>query len=105
MPIKPENKARYPHDWKQIRERILERAAHRCEWCGVPNYSTRSGKRIVLTIAHLDHQPEHCSPVNLRALCQRCHLAHDLHLHMANAARTRAARKDAARPLLEAPHA
>lgn len=31
MPIKPENRARYPKDWKQIRERILSRAHHRCE--------------------------------------------------------------------------
>lgn len=31
MPIKPENRARYPKDWKQIRERILARAHHCCE--------------------------------------------------------------------------
>lgn len=37
MPIKPENKARYPANWKEIREAILERAAHRCEQCKVPN--------------------------------------------------------------------
>ena len=33
--------------------------------------------RIVLTIAHLDHTPEHCNPDNLRALCQRCHNRYD----------------------------
>jgi 5-methylcytosine-specific restriction endonuclease McrA len=27
----------------------------------------------VLTVAHLDHQPENNSPENLRAMCQRCH--------------------------------
>ena len=32
MPIKPENKARYPKDWKQVRARILVRAGNRCEW-------------------------------------------------------------------------
>ena len=26
MPIKPENKARYPKDWKDVRHRILQRA-------------------------------------------------------------------------------
>ena len=26
MPIKPENKSRYPKNWKQIRNSILERA-------------------------------------------------------------------------------
>ena len=33
--------------------------------------------RIVLTVAHLDHQPENCDPSNLKALCQRCHLRYD----------------------------
>ena len=31
MPIKPENKARYPKDWLQVRLRILQRAHYRCE--------------------------------------------------------------------------
>lgn len=39
MPIKPENKARYPANWKQIRAEILERAGHRCENCKVLNYA------------------------------------------------------------------
>lgn len=34
MPIKPENKARYPADWPQIRQRILDRAGMRCEYPG-----------------------------------------------------------------------
>lgn len=42
MPIKPENKARYPANWKDIRATILERADNRCEKCGVAN-----GDRIV----------------------------------------------------------
>jgi 5-methylcytosine-specific restriction endonuclease McrA len=33
--------------------------------------------KIVLTVAHLDHQPENCDPSNLRAWCQRCHNAYD----------------------------
>lgn len=46
MPIKPENKARYPKNWKEIRARIMDRAKHRCEWCGVENYSVGTrGKR------------------------------------------------------------
>ena len=93
MPIKPEKKDRYPANWWEIRAAILERAEHRCEQCGVPNYSYRMRRanewtedaaqsgawvmkgervtRIVLTIAHLDHTPENCDPANLRALCQR----------------------------------
>lgn len=83
MPIRPENRDRYPKNWKQIRARILERAHNRCEFCGVENHTMRlnekTGKeaRIVLTIAHLDHTPENSDPENLRALCQRCHNLYD----------------------------
>lgn len=83
MPIKPENRSRYPKNWKQIRAAILERAGNRCEFCGVENYSMRlnpkTGKevKIILTIAHLDHTPENCDPSNLRALCQKCHNTYD----------------------------
>lgn len=37
MPIKPENKARYPSNWKQIRTAILDRARYRCEKCKALN--------------------------------------------------------------------
>ena len=83
MPIKPENKHRYPANWSEIRERILKRANDCCEFCGVKNHTYRfnpkTGKDayIVLTIAHLDHQPENCSDDNLRALCQKCHNGYD----------------------------
>lgn len=78
MPIKPENRSRYPKDWKQIRARILERAHNCCEFCGIPNYTVRdNGSRMVLTIAHLDHTPENCDSSNLRALCQKCHNSYD----------------------------
>lgn len=41
MPIKPENKKRYPANWKDIRKDILERADNKCEFCGIENYSIR----------------------------------------------------------------
>ena len=88
MPILAENKDRYPRDWKQIREKILAECANRCEGCGAVNYSIRDGKRIVLTIAHLDHVPEHCERENLKALCQRCHNRHDV-AHRAETKRRR----------------
>ena len=79
MPIRPENKARYPKDWKAISLSIRERAMQRCEEChasnGEPHPVTRS--KVVLTVAHLDHQPENCAPSNLRAWCQRCHNRYD----------------------------
>ena len=34
--------------------------------------------RVVIATAHLDHDPTNRDPANLRALCQRCHLRHDL---------------------------
>lgn len=83
MPIKPENKKRYPSNWKDIRVTIRKRAHNCCEFCGVENHSYRFNERtgrmarIVLTIAHLDHIPGDCNPDNLRALCQRCHNRYD----------------------------
>ena len=43
----------------------------------------------MLTVAHLDHQPENCDDANLKAMCQRCHLAYDREHH----AETRRSRK------------
>lgn len=48
---------------------------------------------IVLTIAHLDHNPENNHPDNLCALCQKCHLNHDKDHHAKNAAETRRRKK------------
>ncbi|MFM9629412.1 hypothetical protein ACKI10_17515 [Streptomyces galilaeus] len=105
-PIRPENRDRYPADWKQISVHIRTvRAAGRCEChgeCGrgthtgrCPNrngsqaYST--GSKVVLTVAHLDHTPENCDPANLRAMCQGCHLHYDRDHHRETAAATRRA--------------
>lgn len=37
MPIKPENRHRYPANWQAIRARILSRAGNACEKCKAPN--------------------------------------------------------------------
>lgn len=120
MPIKPENRAKYPPEWPAISARIRRRAGGQCEClgeCGVAHGAenvplldapavtplrcaavdglehpvTRS--RVVLTVAHLDHEPAHCDDENLRAMCQRCHNRYDGPHRRANAARTRRARK------------
>ena len=39
--------------------------------------------RIVLAAAHLDHDPAHNHPRNLKSLCQRCHMLHDRPHHLA----------------------
>ena len=49
--------------------------------------------RVVLTTAHLDHQPESVADDNLAALCQRCHLRYDSEHHQRNARATRRSRK------------
>jgi len=36
-----------------------------------------TGAIVVLTVAHLDHCPEHNEDANLAALCQRCHNRYD----------------------------
>ncbi|MCW3657580.1 hypothetical protein K6L27_05280 [Burkholderia cenocepacia] len=40
MPIKPENRGRYPANWPEIRARILARAGNCCEQCRVANGDT-----------------------------------------------------------------
>lgn len=97
MPIKPENQARYPKNWQEIRAAILKRADDRCEGspmypdCRAANYCLHPAteSRVVLTIAHLDHTPENCDPANLKAWCQRCHLTYDAKHHAETAYQTR----------------
>lgn len=103
MPISPEKNKNYPGGsirskvWKEFRASLLERAGFRCE--GTPqNPDCRAadgephpitGSKVVLTIAHMDHDESHADPERCRALCQRCHLQWDALHHKANAARTR----------------
>lgn len=85
MPIRAENKTRYPKDWPAISRAVRDEAGNRCEgspaWpdCRAENGKPHpvTGSRVVLTVAHLDHQPENCDRANLRAWCQRCHNAYD----------------------------
>lgn len=108
MPIKPEDRARYPANWPAIRAAILDRAGHCCEGspaypdCRARNYAPHpvTGSKVVLTIAHLNHTPEDDRPEQLRALCQRCHLRHDQALHARHAAETRRRQRLARQPTL-----
>lgn len=95
---------KYPPNWKELRRQVLERAENKCEFCGVPNYVRgyrEKGKfivcptqtqvdeayymgenviKIILTIAHLDHDEtnHNVSIDRLKALCQKCHLNLDI---------------------------
>jgi hypothetical protein len=111
-PVRASERRRNPVNWPAISARIrFERADGRCERegeCGtghagrcearhgLPHPAT--GSRVVLTTAHLDHVPENCGDENLRAMCQRCHLAYDAPQHAATAAAARAARSRLAVP-------
>lgn len=44
--------------------------------------------KIVLTIAHLDHDITNNDPANLKALCQKCHLNYDKDQHKASSRKT-----------------
>lgn len=96
MPIRAENRERYPEDWPAISRRIrFDRAQGRCECrgeCGRGTHEGRcpnshgglaygTGSTVILTVAHLDHVPENCADENLRAMCQGCHLHYDLEHH------------------------
>lgn len=101
----------YHPKWSLIRRLILKRAGCRCEKCAVPNHAliyrptkgsadwvlwpegmqseacTLDGYKavkIVLTIAHVDHNKDNNRFKNLAAWCQRCHLKHDIKQHCAN---------------------
>jgi len=109
MPI---DYSKYPSDWKtRIRPEILIREGKRCKFCHIengaylkakccawPHFSSEHNRccgcgkrrpRVVLTIAHLDHDVTNNQYDNLAALCQKCHLTYDAKLHATNARKTR----------------
>lgn len=113
MPIRPENRARYPRDWPRISLYVRKvRAGDRCECIGIcghdhggrgarcPERNGRphsvTGSIVVLTVAHLDDTPENNDPENLLAACQRCHLSYDRHIHAAEFRMTYSRRRLAA---------
>lgn len=90
MPVK--DWSRYPSNWNEIRALLRERSGDCCE--GSPAYPfcrarnrcphPATGSRVVLTVAHLDHDPTNSDLDNLRFWCQRCHLTYDARHHAAN---------------------
>lgn len=137
MPI---DYSRYPANWREISQRIRNRAHNRCEWCSVPNgalilrsqadgskylvydlekdchyypdgtavrlseipeeYAMSNHIKVVLTVAHLDHDTTNNDDTNLKSLCQRCHLRHDAKLHAQHAAETREREREKLQPRL-----
>ena len=105
MPIK--NKNDYPKNWDKISKEIkFGRAQAQCECegeCGLHHgkrcIEIHSKKahyakgKIVLTVAHLNHNPKDNRRKNLKAMCQRCHLRYDSEYHQKNARITRRSKK------------
>lgn len=85
MPIRPENRDRYPKDWPHIAAAVKDMAGWAC--VGSPAFPNcravhgerhpDTGSKVVITVAHLDHTPENCGFENLRAWCQKCHNTYD----------------------------
>lgn len=106
----PVDWSRYPPDWDVIALAVKEAADWRCQDCGMqcrrPGEPFDTHKRT-MSVHHLGapkddgspgdpHDKMDVRPCNLLALCSKCHLARDLPSHIANAARTRRAKRVAA---------
>ena len=114
--------SKYPKEWEAIRSIIIDRERNKCKTCGVENYdigyrdkkevwhkidcsmqgdadaedAKRNGFKIikiVLTVAHLNHDITDNSHENLAALCQLHHLRHDIQHHKANSRETNRKKK------------
>jgi len=81
----------YPPDWRDISLRVRNAADWKCRFCGAENRKPHpvTGSMVVLTVAHLDHDPANNQDANLAALCQRCHLRLDAEQHRKSASKTR----------------
>lgn len=79
--------SQYHPKWKLISYLVrVVRAKNRCEWCKAENGKPHpvTGSKVVLTVAHLDHDKTNNNFKNLAALCQRDHLKHDIKQHVDN---------------------
>lgn len=91
MALYPGGSIRSP-EWRGFRAELIERAGNRCEGTparpecraanGEPHPET--GAKVVLTIAHMDHDESHMDPARCRALCQKCHNGWDAAHRRAN---------------------
>jgi len=81
----PFNRKLYPKNWDELAKLLKESVGWRCQ--GSPAYPECraqhghphpvTGSMVVLTVAHLDHDPKHNDYDNLRVWCQRCHNTYD----------------------------
>jgi len=60
----------YPPNWKFIAWKVKDRGGWKCEGCGRIHGPCPG----ILTVHHIDFNPQNIEDDNLIALCQRCHL-------------------------------
>lgn len=80
---------KYHPEWKTISKIVrFVIAGNRCQFCYAKNYKPHpeTGSKVILTVAHLDHDISNNELYNLKALCQRCHLSYDFEHHIKNRA-------------------
>lgn len=68
--MRPETKALYPANWKEISDKVKVNRKHTCEGCGQVGNKPRNP----LTVHHIDFNPANCRDDNLLLLCAKCHL-------------------------------
>ena len=59
-----------------------DRRGRAARWPDLEELARQRTTRVVLAAAHLNHDPARSGQRNLRAWCQRCHLAHDRAWHL-----------------------
>ena len=102
-------RGKYPAGWRsRVVPAIRARSGSRCE--GSPAFPDcravdgephpRTGRKVWLATAHLDHMPPHCEPENLRHWCPLCHATYDLVHATEMAALGRAAKRRETQPEL-----
>jgi hypothetical protein len=64
------------HTWRNGRGRPSR-------WPNLEEAAQMRRTRVILSAAHLDHDPSNNRRRNLKSLCQRCHLIHDRPHHLA----------------------
>ena len=65
------NRKLYPKNWKEISEKVKEKAGYKCELCG---HKHEVKGWHILTTAHIIPLTMLCEEWNLIAACQRCHI-------------------------------
>ena len=76
---------------------LIDMAGQRVRLSELPaGYDANRFVRVILTVAHLDHDTTNNTDDNLKLLCQLHHLRHDAKHHAENAATTRRAKRQKA---------